>query len=55
MIQLLTQAADENNEDLGQSGIQIHSLHVKDVIHYHRDSLRHSLPTDDAPSYTTHC
>ncbi|KAL4554303.1 hypothetical protein LXL04_039582 [Taraxacum kok-saghyz] len=41
--------------DLYQSGIQIQSLHVKDVIHYHRDSLRHSVPTDDAPSYTTHC
>ncbi|KAL4589806.1 hypothetical protein LXL04_002716 [Taraxacum kok-saghyz] len=40
--------------DLYQSGIQIKSLHVKDVIHFHRDSLRHTLPTDDALSYTTH-
>ncbi|KAL4580842.1 hypothetical protein LXL04_017047 [Taraxacum kok-saghyz] len=41
--------------DLHQSRIQIQSLHVKDTNHFHRDSLRHSLPTDDAPSYTTHC
>ncbi|KAI3708433.1 hypothetical protein L2E82_37602 [Cichorium intybus] len=30
-------------------------LHVKDVTHYYRDSLRQSLPTDNAPSNITHC
>ncbi|KAL4586836.1 hypothetical protein LXL04_011481 [Taraxacum kok-saghyz] len=36
-------------------GVALGPFCCSDVIHFHRDSVRHTLPTDDALSYTTHC